>query len=125
MANWFTSMSRRERKTFWACFTGWTLDAMDVQIYAVVMPTLIVLWGMSQAEAGMLGTAALLFSSVGGWIAGILADRFGRAGFCGGPFCGSRVLPFCQVSRTPLNSCCSPAACKASALAANGPRVPC
>ena len=79
MANWFTSMSRRERKTFWACFTGWTLDAMDVQIYAVVMPTLIVLWGMSQAEAGMLGTAALLFSSVGGWIAGILADRFGRA----------------------------------------------
>ena len=52
---------------------------MDVQIYAVVMPTLIVLWGMSQAEAGMLGTAALLFSSVGGWIAGILADRFGRA----------------------------------------------
>jgi MFS family permease len=52
---------------------------MDVQIYAVVMPTLIGLWGMSQGEAGMLGTAALLFSSVGGWIAGILADRIGRA----------------------------------------------
>jgi MFS family permease len=78
MANWFTSMNVRERRTFAACFSGWALDAMDVQLYAVVMPTLIGLWHMSQAQAGTLGTAALLFSSVGGWIAGILADRFGR-----------------------------------------------
>jgi MFS family permease len=76
--SWFSSLSARERRTFWACFTGWALDAMDVQLYAVVIPTLIALWGMSQAEAGMLGTAALLSSSVGGWLAGILADRFGR-----------------------------------------------
>lgn len=71
-------MNVREKRTFWACFTGWALDAMDVQIYAVVMPTLIAAWGLSQAEAGTLGTAALLFSSLGGWLAGILADRFGR-----------------------------------------------
>jgi len=79
LANWFSQMSSKEKKTFWACFSGWSLDAMDVQIYAVVMPTLIGLWGMSQGEAGMLGTAALLFSSLGGWLAGILADRIGRA----------------------------------------------
>ena len=79
MANWFTNMNVRERRTFWACFTGWALDAMDVQLYAVVMPTLIAVWGLSQAQAGTLGTAALLFSSFGGWLAGILADRFGRA----------------------------------------------
>jgi MFS family permease len=78
MSNWFTSMNVRERRTFAACFSGWALDAMDVQLYAVVMPTLIGLWGLSQTQAGTLGTAALLFSSVGGWIAGILADRFGR-----------------------------------------------
>ena len=71
-------MNVRERRTFWACFTGWALDAMDVQLYAVIMPTLIGLWGMSQAQAGTLATAALLFSSAGGWIAGILADRYGR-----------------------------------------------
>ena len=52
---------------------------MDVQIYAVVMPTLIVVWHLSQGQAGSLGTAALLTSAFGGWIAGILADRFGRA----------------------------------------------
>ena len=79
MTNWFTDMNVREKRTFWACFTGWALDAMDVQLYAVIMPTLISLWGLSRTEAGTLGTAALLFSSVGGWIAGILADRFGRA----------------------------------------------
>lgn len=79
MATWFTGLNGRERRTFWACFTGWALDAMDVQLYAVVMPTLIALWGISRAQAGTLGTAALLFSSAGGWIAGILADRYGRA----------------------------------------------
>jgi MFS family permease len=78
-ANWFSSLSSRERRTFWACFAGWSLDAMDVQIYALVMPTLIGLWGLSRGQAGMLGTSALLVSSLGGWIAGILADRVGRA----------------------------------------------
>lgn len=78
MVTWFSSLKARERRTFWACFTGWALDAMDVQLYAVVIPTLIALWGMSQAQAGMLGTAALLASSLGGWLAGILADRVGR-----------------------------------------------
>ena len=58
MANWFTSMNVRERRTFWTCFTGWALDAMDVQLYAVVMPTLMALWHMSQAQAGTLATAA-------------------------------------------------------------------
>jgi MFS family permease len=72
-------MNVREKRTFWACFTGWALDAMDVQLYAVIMPTLIALWGLTQAQAGWLATAALLFSSLGGWLAGILADRFGRA----------------------------------------------
>lgn len=79
MSNWFTSMNVRERRTFWTCFTGWALDAMDVQMYAVIMPTLIALWGLTRTEAGTLGTVALLFSSLGGWIAGILADRYGRA----------------------------------------------
>jgi MFS family permease len=78
MTTWYTSLKAPERRTFWACFTGWALDAMDVQLYALVIPTLIALWGMSQTEAGVLGTSALLASSAGGWIAGVLADRFGR-----------------------------------------------
>jgi len=77
--NWFSTMSATERRAFWASFAGWALDAMDFQIYAVVMPTLIALWGLSGSQAGMLATSPLLMSPVGGLIAGILADRIGRA----------------------------------------------
>jgi len=51
---------------------------MDVQLYSFVIPTLIAIWGITRAQAGMLGTAALLVSAVGGWLAGWLADRYGR-----------------------------------------------
>jgi MFS family permease len=51
---------------------------MDVQLYTFVIPTLIAIWGITRAQAGMLGTAALLVSALGGWLAGWLADRYGR-----------------------------------------------
>ena len=47
-------------------------------VYSFVLPTLIVLWHMSKGQAGLLGTSALLLSSLGGWLAGLAADRFGR-----------------------------------------------
>jgi MFS family permease len=61
-----------------ACVGGWALDAMDVQLYSFVIPTLIAVWGITRTQAGELGTAALLVSAVGGWLAGWLADRYGR-----------------------------------------------
>jgi MFS family permease len=33
---------------------------------------------MSKAEAGFIATASLVSSAIGGWGAGILADKFGR-----------------------------------------------
>ena len=71
-------LTRAERRAFGAALGGWALDAMDVQIYSFVMPTLIVLWHLTRGEAGLIGTAALLSSAVGGWLGGWLADRFGR-----------------------------------------------
>ena len=62
-----------------ATFGGWALDGMDVMVYSFVIPSLIAAWHITQGQAGMLGTAALLISAVGGWLAGTLADRFGRA----------------------------------------------
>ena len=75
---WYRELDGRQRKAFWACFGGWALDAMDVQIYALVLPTIMAQWMLSKAEAGTLGTVALLASSFGGAIAGHLADRIGR-----------------------------------------------
>jgi MFS family permease len=78
MFTWFTSLSNSERRTFWACFGGWGLDAMDTQMYALTIPTLIALWAMTKGQAGILGTTVLIMAAIGGWMAGLLADRYGR-----------------------------------------------
>lgn len=76
---WYRELGMSERRTFWACFGGWALDAFDVQIYSFVVPALLALWHITNAQAGLLATSALVISSFGGWVAGILADRVGRA----------------------------------------------
>ena len=76
--NWLADLTPVERRVFTACVGGWALDAMNVQLYSFVIPALITVWGLTRGEAGFLGTAALLVSAVGGWVAGWFADRFGR-----------------------------------------------
>jgi len=78
MFQWFTHLSKSEKRTFWACFSGWGLDAMDTQMYALTIPTLIALWGITRGQAGILGTTVLIMAALGGWAAGILSDRYGR-----------------------------------------------
>ncbi len=75
---WISTLTAKERSAFGACVGGWALDAMDVQMYSFVIPTLIATWGITRGQAGVLGTAALLASAGGGWIAGWVADRYGR-----------------------------------------------
>jgi MFS family permease len=75
---WYRDLNGNARRVFWTSYAGFGLDAMDVQLYAFVMPTLLMLWRISHAEAGLLASVALASSALGGWIAGILADRFGR-----------------------------------------------
>jgi MFS family permease len=78
MFEWYKTGSPQERKTFWACFSGWALDTYDAQMFSFLLPTLMAVWQISKGEAGILGTAALLSASLGGWVAGILSDRYGR-----------------------------------------------
>src|SRR5258708_28586683 len=72
------NLDGRERRAVGACFGGWSLDALDVQVYSYLIPTLMVVWGITAPQAGMLGTVALVLSAFGGWFAGALSDRFGR-----------------------------------------------
>ncbi len=51
-----SELTRRERSTFWGCFAGWAVDAMDAQLFSFVLPVLIAAWGMTTAEAGYLST---------------------------------------------------------------------
>ena len=78
MFAWLSDLTPRERRTMGACFGGWSLDALDVQIFSFVIPSLLALWKISAAQAGELGTITLLVSAFGGWLAGALSDRWGR-----------------------------------------------
>ncbi len=78
MANWYSRSSATERRTFWASFGGWSLDALDVQMLSLAIPALIAAFGISKAEAGLLGSVTLFFGAFGGWMGGTLGDRFGR-----------------------------------------------
>src|ERR1700735_1217911 len=75
---WVARLTERERSTLIATFAGWMREGLDVMAYSFVVPTLLVSWNMTKGQAGMLGTSALLISSMGGWLAGVLADRYGR-----------------------------------------------
>jgi MFS family permease len=74
----YRDMNVPERRTFWACATGWALDGMDFMIYPLVIGTIIVLWKVDPGTAGLAGTVTLLASALGGWLGGYLADRVGR-----------------------------------------------
>ena len=74
----YRDMNLQERRTFWACFSGWALDGMDFMIYPLVIGTIIALWKVDAGTAGLAGTVTLLSSAVGGWLGGYLADRIGR-----------------------------------------------
>jgi MFS family permease len=74
----YRDMNVQERRTFWACASGWALDGMDFMIYPLVIGTIIALWKVDAGTAGLAGTVTLLSSAVGGWFGGYLADRIGR-----------------------------------------------
>ncbi|EGP09441.1 sialic acid transporter NanT [Bradyrhizobiaceae bacterium SG-6C] len=74
----YRDMNKPERRTFWACFAGWSLDGMDFMIYPLVIGTIITMWKVDPGTAGLAGTVTLLASAIGGWLAGYLCDRIGR-----------------------------------------------
>jgi MFS family permease len=47
-------------------------------MYTMLIPTLIAIWDMTRAQAGFIATGSLIASAIGGWAAGVLADRYGR-----------------------------------------------
>jgi MFS family permease len=76
---WLQTTTPIERRTLLAAYAGYGLDGFDFMVYSFIIPTLLSLWGMSKAEAGYIASGALITSALGGWAAGVLADRYGRA----------------------------------------------
>jgi sugar phosphate permease len=76
--NWLGQLEPREKRALSASFGGYAVDAFDYYTLPLVTPILLSLWGMSKTEVGLIGTSTLVASAIGGWMAGILADRYGR-----------------------------------------------
>jgi MFS family permease len=76
--NWYREISPTEKRTLWTCFGGWALDAVDTQAFSLVIPALIATWGIGKGQAGLIGGATLVAGALGGLVAGVLSDRFGR-----------------------------------------------
>jgi MFS family permease len=78
MFKWYREGTPVERNTFWGCFAGWGLDALDVQMFTLAIPAIIAAYGIDHTQAGAISGVTLVSSALGGWIAGALSDRFGR-----------------------------------------------
>jgi MFS family permease len=76
---WLQATTQTERRALLATYLGYGLDGFDFMIYSFIIPSLLALWGMSKAQAGYIASGALITSAIGGWAAGVLADRYGRA----------------------------------------------
>lgn len=78
MFEWYRKGTRDEKRTFWSCYFGWALDSYNTQIFSFLVPTLIATWSLTKGAAGAIGTASLISTAIGGWLAGVLSDRIGR-----------------------------------------------
>jgi MFS family permease len=75
---WWRAGTPEGRRALVAGGLGWMLDSFDVMLYALVLAALMKDLGMAKFTAGLLGSATLVASAVGGLVFGVVADRFGR-----------------------------------------------
>lgn len=75
---WYRTLGLQGRRTFWTAFTGFVLNALAIQLYPLLLPTIAAAWRLDAFQAGLIASATLVASTVGGWIAGALSDRWGR-----------------------------------------------
>ncbi|SFQ32742.1 MFS transporter [Variovorax sp. 770b2] len=100
--NWIRTLDPNEKRTLAASFAGYGVDSFDYYTLPLVTPILLSLWGMSKTEVGLIGTSTLVASAIGGWAAGVLADRYGRVRILQLTILIFTIFTFiCGLSRTP------------------------
>src|SRR6188472_175140 len=79
MFTWWREADSTARRAFVAASLGWMLDSFDVMLYALVLPALMKSLSLSSTTAGSIQSLTLLSAALGGFVFGVLADRWGRA----------------------------------------------
>ena len=101
--HWYRTLDIQGRRTFWTAFAGFVLNALAIQLYPLLQPTIAAAWGLSAFQAGAIASVTLVASTVGGWIAGALSDRWGRVRVLQATillFAAATLL--CAISRDPV-----------------------
>lgn len=76
---WYSELSSEGRVAFKAAYLGWALDAFDFLIVTFALSGIAATFALSKGATGLILTVTLVASAFGGILAGVLADRIGRA----------------------------------------------
>jgi SHS family lactate transporter-like MFS transporter len=74
----FRSLNPVQRRTFAACFLGWTLDAFDFFLLTFCLDAIAATFHLSLESAARSIFWTLLMRPIGALLFGLLAERFGR-----------------------------------------------
>ncbi|MEV6172294.1 MFS transporter [Streptomyces sp. NPDC051954] len=75
---WLRALGPRGRRAFAGAFGGYALDSYDYFTLPLSMVALAAYFGLNSGQTGLFTTVTLLASGIGGALAGVMADRFGR-----------------------------------------------
>ena len=75
---WLWDAPAGARRALLAASLGWMLDAFDVLLYALLLPSVMAALRMSKGTAGLVGSVTLVAAAAGGIVLGLVADRWGR-----------------------------------------------
>lgn len=90
-------------KTWWTykvlllCSLAWLIEAFDIGLVGVVLPTLRTLWDLQPGQISQLAIASTIGIVIGVIPSGIMADRIGR----------KRMLMFGMAWSTAFTLCCA------------------
>ncbi len=75
---WYGEINSDQWKAFIAAFLGWTLDAMDLLLFAFAVSSIAEVFGLSPSQVGTIFSVTLFSSAFGGALFGIVSDYVGR-----------------------------------------------
>ena len=75
---WTREINTDQWRAFYAAFMGWTLDAMDLLLFAFAVGSIGKVFNLSETWVGALFSVTLFSSAFGGALFGIVSDYIGR-----------------------------------------------
>ncbi|HEY3382438.1 MAG TPA: MFS transporter [Vicinamibacterales bacterium] len=75
---WYRNAPPASRRALGAACLGWMLDSFDVNLYALVLASVMADLSFDKQVAGLIGSFTLITAAAGGILFGLAADRWGR-----------------------------------------------